>query len=193
MVKQICSVSGCEKRVTAKGFCLSHYRRNRDHGSPFGGRAFNGQPYRWLMETLSMETDDCIIWPFSKSKSGYPQLKINGETKYATRIVLEAHQGVIKGQENLYAAHKPIICHNPSCINKRHLRWASPSENCADKILDKTSRAGEDCYLSKLSEAQVLLVIKDKRKQKLIADEYNISQATVSDIKRGKSWKQLSR
>ena len=34
MAKKICSISGCEKRIIARGFCTKHYQRFKAHGDP---------------------------------------------------------------------------------------------------------------------------------------------------------------
>lgn len=44
---------------------------------------------------------------------------------------------------------------------------------------------------SKLTEEQVKKILLDDRKQKLIAEDYKVSESTISKIKKGKGWKHL--
>ncbi len=85
------------------------------------------------------DASECINWPFHKVPSGYGRATYRGRRTSAHRVVLEIATGITEN-EGLQAAHAPIICHNPACVNPNHLRWATPLENSQDKFLDKTAK-----------------------------------------------------
>lgn len=77
---RLCSVEGCQKRSSAKGFCDQHYRRNLKYGSPTGGRpTMNGDLQRWLDKHVSYDGLECLIWPFAITEhSGYGKADYQG-------------------------------------------------------------------------------------------------------------------
>ena len=76
----------------------------------------------------------------------------------------------------------------PSCINPRHLRWASATGNAADRLADDTHNRGERCGTSKLTESEVLEIYASGESQQVLASRYGVSQSAVSFIKLGKRW-----
>ena len=174
-----CSINGCGKVHFGRGWCKAHYSRWRNHGDPLAGKAFEGAPLAFLLTAIKRETDDCIPWPFGAG-DGYGVLQFDGRKQMATRVVLTLTEGPPPSGKHV-AAHAPLICHNPSCINKRHLRWALPHENTADQLLDRT-RTG------KLTDADVRNIRSSRQTQRALAQRYGIDQALVSRIRNGLLW-----
>jgi predicted DNA-binding protein YlxM (UPF0122 family) len=52
-------------------------------------------------------------------------------------------------------------------------------------------RRGEDVPISKLTEDQVLEILKDERSHRVIAEEYGVSRSNISAIKSGERWKHV--
>ena len=144
------------------------------------------RPLDFIDHALGQETDECIEWPFSCKPNGYPQVRKDGKTVYPHREVCAAAHGEPPSPDH-YACHAPKICHNRACINKRHLRWATHSDNMSDVTVDGTQR-GERNPATDLTAQQVLCIYHDSRVQRVIAQDYGIKQQTVSSIKRGKNW-----
>ena len=123
-----CLIDDCEVEECRRGFCNKHYRRYLKYGdaeiTKFE-RAPKEEPQKFFEKALITETDDCIIWPYGKDGDGYGY--INGKAVHR-EICLKVY-GNPKGDRN-QAAHS---CGNPPCMNKRHLRWATRSENMLDK------------------------------------------------------------
>lgn len=85
-------------------------------------------------------------------------------------------------------------CHNDGDATNnflRNLRWDTPSANQLDRVKHGTSNQGEQCASAKLTEAQVIAILRDTRKQKIIASEYGVRDNTISRIKAGKRWAHL--
>lgn len=76
------------------------------------------------------------------------------------------------------------------CINPNHLRWATPTENQADKIEHGTSNRGERCAASRLTEDDVIEIrrLKGKMTQKEIAEIFGVNYITVGDIHNSRTW-----
>lgn len=185
-----CSVYGCEKRLFAKGLCQSHYERLRRHGDPLGGRVSPGVAMGFLTGAVSTDTDDCIEWPFASTGGGYGKISIDGELVSVPSEVL-LRSGRTKPSPRHVAAHAPKVCHNRKCINPRHLRWATASENAADKILDGTDNRGSSHGNHKLHEPDIPKIRDDCRAPKAIADEIGVSEATIRDVITRRTWSHI--
>lgn len=75
-----------------------------------------------------LDTDDCVEWLFSKNSKGYGLVSVDGKVRTTHSVVCERHNG--PRPTGYHAAHR---CGTKACINYRHLRWATPKENEADK------------------------------------------------------------
>lgn len=92
--------------------------------------------------------------------------------------------------------NKPQVNHkdgNKQNNNEWNLEWATNGENGkhAAALGLRVARKGIECSFSKLNEDQVLEIRADKRPQRKIALDYNISQHTVLSKKKRYSWKHL--
>jgi hypothetical protein len=130
----------------------------------------------------------------TKNRDGYPQVVLyrDGErfTRTIHRLVLETFVG--PRPEGMQG------CHNDGIkINNRlgNLRYDTPQNNGADKKLHGTMVCGEKHGRAKLIADKVLEIRRLSvlgEIQRTIANKFGITQATVSDIVRGKIWKYLS-
>lgn len=187
-----CSVNACGRKGTRRGLCNMHYQRLRTSGDPGDAepRQVPGRGMTWLRGSLSKRTESCIIWPFAKSDTGYGSLYFNGRTVNVHRLVCELTHGPAPADE--LAAH---YCGVRSCVNHRHIRWASRSENEMDKVIHGTSNRGERHGMSKLSSAAVLRIMEAASELPVseIASQLGVSRRTVAGIVSGKSWAWLGR
>jgi hypothetical protein len=188
-----CSVAGCigNSHYTAKGrrgWCCSHYRRWQRNGDPLGGTTAPGALLKWVRQHLNYEGEDCLIWPFGKTSGGYGQLN----QRIASNFMCEMANGEAPSTKHV-AAHS---CGNGhlGCMNPKHLRWATRSENEADKIIHGAVRRGCNYRFSKLTEDQArqVLAMGDTVSQKEMALMFNVARTTISSLITRRSWKYLS-
>ncbi len=183
-----CSIEGCAKRVNCRGLCSTHYHRWRKHGDPHQGPGTPyGAPMAFIEQAVASSTDQCIIWPYARTGSGYGKVNVRGTLHNAHRLVLERAVGT-PPCPGMAAAHAPLVCHNRLCVNPRHLRWATTAENHADKVPDGTHHRGERQGASKLTTAQVLAIRTDRRPIDAISKDYGISARYVYEIRAGRTW-----
>ena len=132
-MKRICEMTSCGRDHYAKGLCLSHYKRRKRYGSPSGGGTLQGEPMAFLSAAAASSDDKCILWPYGIARGGYGQVWEDGRHVAATHVVLKM-VGHDRPSDLHHAAHDPTTCNNPSCVNPKHLRWATADENIADQL-----------------------------------------------------------
>jgi hypothetical protein len=146
----MCSINGCGKRVEARGWCNAHYRKWRRNGDPESGRTPEGDLIKFFNEfVLHHQGDDCLIWPYGRSKSGYGIMTLNGKQGSVHRFVCTAINGP-PPFEKAEAAHSCGKGHL-GCVSPHHLRWATRVENQADMIIHGTVCRGEKHWSAKAS------------------------------------------
>ena len=183
-----CAVRGCTKTAKRRQWCNAHYRRFLRHGHPEALGSRKGKIQRLVEFAINSNTDQCIE-PDGYTSKRYPRTKDpkTGHIAPASRIVLTATQGP-PPKDNMVAAHSPGVCHNPQCINPRHLRWATEGENAMDRLTDGTHNRGEDNAAAKLLVCNVIEIRRSSDPQKYLADRYGVSQSLISKIRNGDAW-----
>ena len=182
----------CDQPVFGRAVCLEHFRVLSEAGS--FNKAKNGEPQRWLKDFIKNHepTDECQFFPFPHS--GRPRVHVGGgKYEMVTRIILSAVERMPKRGEE--ACHAPVICNDGTCINPGHLRWGTTSENHQDKILDGTHSRGAKNKKTKLTEAQVLEIVRrslDGETAEEVGQGIGISRYAIHDIMRGRSWSWLT-
>lgn len=188
--KPICSVSNCDKRVLARGWCAAHYERWRRHDDPLGGGAGHGEPKQFYSGVvLPYQQDECLLWPYSKNNAGYGVLRLGGRVQVVSRCVCEKVNGAPPSPQH-EAAHS---CGNGNlgCVTPRHLRWDTHAGNQSDMAVHGTSTRGERQWMAKLTEADVREIRKLSESgvcPKEIAAKFNVARRTIVHILAGTSW-----
>lgn len=189
---RICSIEGCGKKSFGHGWCNLHYRRWRQHGDPLGGGTFNGAPAAFLRQAADYLGSDCLTWPFFVSGKGYAWIFYEGRSRSATRLVCALVHGPAPSSIH-EAAHS---CGNGhlGCISGKHLRWATPKENMADKTIHGTQLHGELIPSSKLKETEVraIIVALNRGERSVdLAQQYKVASNTISGIRTGDRWNRV--
>lgn len=186
---RLCSMPDCGKPHLARGFCNSHYKRLTAHGSPTGGRASPaaiGAPLKWLHENVGYQGDECLIWPFAKSRNGYSNIAHRGRHRSAARMMCRLAHGEPPTPEH-EAAHNCGNGHK-ACISPLHLRWATKIENHTDKYGHGTMRMGEDHPCHVLTVPQVLAIRVAKEENRILAARFGVAPGTIRAVRIRKTW-----
>ena len=191
--KTTCSVEDCEKPTAARGWCSAHYERFRRHGDPLAGGASPGEPRRWLENHKDHQGDECVVWPFATLPTGYGHTQMNGIGMNASRAMCILAHGE-PPEPGLHAAHSCGRGHL-GCVNPRHLRWATPAENNADKLDHGTAPRGSRNVGAKLTESEVIEIREvyatGEFLQREIADEVGVNASVISNIVTRTTWKHI--
>lgn len=178
-----CSVSGCGGLAKLRGLCRRHHHKFLRYGDPSAGATYyRGQLEDWLQGVVGTQTDDCILWPFSVAPNGYGTTNQGGAHRRVCRMTCGAPPTA-----DHEVAHS---CNVRACVNPRHLRWATKSENMADKIGHGTIMRGERNHQAKLTAAEVLAIRRLEGAAILrdVADRFGVSICTVHRIWRRETW-----
>ena len=182
-----CSVEGCEKPERTRGLCAAHYARLLRHGDPTGGGTAIGAALGFYREeVLGFVGDGCLIWPFSRGGNGYGQLTIDGETRTVSRLACEETYGQAPSPSH-EAAHSCGGGHL-GCVNPKHLRWATRSENQGDRVHHGTDSRGEKSATAKLSEGDVREIISSALPIAELSERFGVSQSQISRVRNGQQW-----
>jgi hypothetical protein len=134
------------------------------------------------------DKDECLLWPHALNK-GYGIC--NHKKVHRLALEYKLNRPIEPG---LFSCHK---CVNKHCFNPKHLYEGTQLDNMGDAVVDGTSTFGEKNGMNKKTTAEIL-EIRDKYatglfSQQELADEYNLHQASVSQIILRKRWKFLPR
>lgn len=143
-----------------------------------------------LRELMARDSDECALWPLSRTPRGYGQLWFENRRRDAHVVACVLAHGP-KPTTAHCAAHG---CGVRRCVNPRHLRWATPKENTADMLLHGTKIRGEAHPLHKFTEAGVLAVrsaFAAGESQAALARRFGITPQAIHEIVRRKSWAHL--
>jgi hypothetical protein len=189
----ICTVSGCERKQQARGYCTRHLQLYYKHGNTSQLRASPGEPARWALEVALKHTGvECLTWPFGSRKSGYGTCTYGGRKTGAHRLVCLLANGEPTSPK-MEAAHS---CGNGhlGCVNPRHLKWATRKQNALEAVTHGVIPTGDKHPMTKISDAECVDLINSRRNgalQKELADRFGISQALVSSILSGAKRKSM--
>lgn len=147
----------------------------------------HGAPLRFVLdEALSHRSDDCLPWPFTIVGKGYGSMRYAGKVQGSHRVIcLLAHGSAPTPRHEV--AHS---CRRKDCSNPRHLRWATPKENNADKIAHRTDNKGEKHGISKLTENDVREIrrLKENVSQAELARRFGVSASAIHRVIHGVLW-----
>jgi hypothetical protein len=143
---------------------------------------------RWIDEVaVPYKGDDCLTWPFCKEVNGRCRIKIDGRRPFVNRVVCEKAHGPAPSDLH-HAAHSCGKGHL-SCVNPRHIYWATPKQNQNDRYIHGTHCRGEKSGMVKLSVADVIAIRHmSDLSTRAVASKFGVTGAAISCIRNGKSW-----
>lgn len=148
-----------------------------------------GSSQREFERLAALETDDCVIWPHAKAgQRGYGQAYIDGRQVYCHREALaRRHPPTPERPDALHGS-----CNNPACMNYRHLRWGTSTENHLDQHRDGTAPVGERNPMARLNPDAVSSIrgsyATGTRTQRQLAADHGVSVMTINRAIRRESW-----
>lgn len=116
----------------------------------------------------------------------YPTICRNNKIQGVHRYVYEQNYGQIP--KDLFVYHK---CDNPKCCNPEHLFLGTIQDNNKDSYNKNRHVHGETHGASKLTEENVSEIRNSSKTGKELAQELNVSETTISDIRKMKTWKHI--
>ena len=168
-------------------------------------RAFQIRPKAWDLTRMLDHTEkkgDCMIWKGSIFPTGYPRSPheaLKDVDRYAHREVYKLVHGELP--EGMWICH---TCDVKACVNPEHLEAMSPRERVHMSLkrdrFDQWMRTGKRLdgepakpgYNNKLTVDQVGYIkrcLLDRIcTQKALADRFDVAEATISAINRGRTW-----
>lgn len=151
-----------------------------------------GKTAQWLRDHADYPHDYCLIWPFTRCR-GYGQFGFKGKNHYAHRFMCELRHGPPPSPDH-EAAHSCGRGHE-GCVNPSHLSWKTRSENLRDSALHGTQARNTHGTQGRVSmgEAHQIRLLKGVKLQREVAEEFGISESTVSDIWLGRTHTRLSK
>lgn len=139
----------------------------------------------WSYVNKTEDINHCWLWIGTLNQQGYGQLRIKNRIVgtrgfLAHRISYQLHNGDL--QDSLVVRHS---CHNPACVNPKHLSLGTQWDNVQDSIKDGLIPSGQKHYKF-VSDSAFVESVKKLRAEGLnqtdIAIKLNVSQSHISRV-----------
>ena len=188
--RMLCVVDGCGNRVRSRksGLCHMHFARVERHGRTDGVSQRHRKRFKWIDDHVDHRSDECLTWPFTTGDNGRGTMTVDGRPISAPRYMCILAHGAPPSEE-MQTAHS---CGNGhlGCMNPRHLRWATASENESDKIAHGTMRRGQMVNTSKLTESEVREIRAAGHSIGLaeLSAKFGVSKQAIWAIRTRKNW-----
>jgi hypothetical protein len=177
------------RRKKSDVWCNLHFARAERTGSPYVVkvvRRAQGSVRELLDQAAAHDGGDCFLVP--GPDGGRLSVSYLGKPMTAARAVWAIRHGEDPGE-----AHVLHRCHrgDEGCVSGGHLYLGDHTQNMVDMVESDRSTHGERHGQARLTEHQVREIIRRARageNQRVIAEEFGISQTHVSNLKNGKAW-----
>ncbi len=128
----------------------------------------------------------CHIWMGEVDKNGYGKTRSNGKRVMAHRESYKHFVGqIVDGNVIMHS------CDTPSCVNPNHLSQGTHQDNSDDMVAKKRNAVGVRSNVATINDATAINIFNFSGKQSDIAKKFDVSQSTVSMIKRKLYWKHI--
>lgn len=145
--------------------------------------------YEYINKFTKVKRSIPLLLKQYPDKKGYLRVYLGRKVMQVHRIVAEQFIGACpEGKE---CGHKDDVKNNNSVSN---LHWITRKENIQEAIMNGAIKVGERHHAAKLTEAQVVEIIKRRTAGERPCDlgrEFNISPKLIPHIMTGKVWKHV--
>jgi len=125
---------------------------------------------------------DCINGVGAVNNSGYCHTRRNGKRIGAHRnAYIEANGEIPKGMQVMH------ICDNPKCINPKHLKLGTRSDNMKDCV----NKGRHFSPMRKLTDEQKKHILKSEKNSTELAKELPVTARTIRKYRRANGQKRL--
>jgi len=186
---KLCIIEGCGKpQKGGRRWCSMHCERDRK-GTPMDRPPGtpHGELIRFMEQSLAVDTEDCIIWPYGTDGHGYAKFT-SGQRSHGTSKVYRAICAIKNGPPPTSKHQAAHSCGKGSsgCINHNHLSWKTALENNHDKFAHGTA------YIPKKLTQEDIRKIRMLREngalQADLAKAFGVTQGIISQILSRKIW-----
>jgi hypothetical protein len=125
----------------------------------------------------------CRLWNGALSDGRYGNFWDGGGHKKAHIYAWELQNGPVP--------HGMKVCHQcdtPRCVEETHLFLGTQLDNLRDMVAKGRGARGERHYLAKLTDEKVVAIRAFSGTGKACAEQFGVSQATISVVRSGKKW-----
>lgn len=147
---------------------------------------FGATPAQYLAHhTMPITECGCLVWMGPSSKrTGYGHMALKGKAKMPHRVAWEVAFGPIP--DGKMVLHR---CDIRTCVNPAHLFLGTHKENMRDMAAKGRAASGDRSWAAKLSAKEVNEIRGSLLSQSQLAADYGVCQATISNIKTMKNWR----
>lgn len=137
----------------------------------------------WIRDHIGHQGEECLIWPFGRCQGGYANIGRAGKAIYVHRLMCERRNGPPPSPTH-HAAHSCGKGHE-GCVNPCHLSWKTPANNQADRRQHGTLTGRR----YRLTPEKVAVIRASRDPVLVIAKQFNVTEATIRQIRSGKTWR----
>jgi len=163
-------------------FARYNIKRTSTHFKPLKFR------YERIREDLEAPCKICIS--HHKTKRGYILVRHKGKRGSLHSLLFREAFGPLKKGE--LVRHK---CDNPACCELSHLEKGITRDNVNDKVYRNRQTKGTDvntCILTEESVKEIKVALFRGTPGIILSKIFKVHPATISDIKKNKTWKHIS-
>jgi hypothetical protein len=140
------------------------------------------------------EVNDCWEYNGFKDRDSYGDFKASGKTIRANRFSFMIHNPDIN-IDGLIIRHS---CHNPGCVNPKHLSSGTQQDNINDKLEASRQAKGENHWSSKHSDSDVKnlldFILENKYKNSTeLCLKFNMIFTGINQIINNTTWKHITK
>jgi hypothetical protein len=139
----------------------------------------------WIRDVaLTWQSDECLIWPYSRNSTGYGTFGRAKKRHYAHRYIC----ALVHGEPPTPKHHAAHSCGSGvnGCVNHRHLAWKTNRDNQLDRRVQGTATVRRN----RLTVDQVIEIrkLKGVHVPAVLSKQFGVSEANIRKIHNREIW-----